>query len=47
MRSEYVTVPYLSPIADLAPRVLFADWSQEVIGRNWMVQSHLAGVPAP
>ncbi|MFI2415673.1 phosphotransferase family protein [Streptomyces sp. NPDC018947] len=47
MRNEYATVPYLSPIAGLVPRVLFADWSQEVAGRDWMVQSHLTGVPAP
>ncbi|MFJ9381127.1 phosphotransferase family protein [Streptomyces sp. NPDC101455] len=47
MRNEYATVPYLSPIADLIPRVLFADWSQEIIGRDWMVQSHLDGRPSP
>ncbi|MFE7958636.1 phosphotransferase family protein [Streptomyces sp. NPDC057413] len=47
MRNEYVTVPYLSPIASLVPRVLFADWSQDVIGRDWIVQSHMTGVPAP
>ncbi|MGV4891999.1 phosphotransferase family protein [Streptomyces viridosporus] len=47
MRNEYATVPYLAPVADLIPRVLFADWSQEIIGRDWMVQSHLEGQPAP
>ncbi|MFD4413204.1 phosphotransferase family protein [Streptomyces sp. NPDC058476] len=47
MRNEYATVPYLASVADLIPRVLFADWSQEVIGRDWMVQSHLDGAPAP
>ncbi|MFE5084438.1 phosphotransferase family protein [Streptomyces mirabilis] len=47
MRNEYATVPYLSPIASLVPRVLFADWSQEITGRDWIVQSHLTGVPAP
>ncbi|OQD57530.1 aminoglycoside phosphotransferase [Streptomyces phaeoluteigriseus] len=47
MRNEYATVPYLAPIADLIPRVLFADWSQEITGRDWMVQSHLDGAPAP
>ncbi|PWJ05072.1 hypothetical protein DKG34_25050 [Streptomyces sp. NWU49] len=47
MRNEYATVPYLAPVADLIPRVLFADWSQEIIGRDWMVQSYLEGQPAP
>jgi aminoglycoside phosphotransferase (APT) family kinase protein len=47
MRNEYVTVPYLSTVASLVPRVLFADWSQEIIGRDWIVQSHLTGAPAP
>ncbi|MFH9968545.1 phosphotransferase family protein [Streptomyces mirabilis] len=47
MRNEYATVPFLSPIAGLVPRVLFADWSQEITGRDWIVQSHLTGVPAP
>jgi hypothetical protein len=27
--------------------VLFADWSQEINGRDWMVQSLLSGAPAP
>lgn len=47
MRNEYATVPYLATIASLVPRMLFADWSQEIIGRDWVVQSHLTGVPAP
>ncbi|MFE1986748.1 phosphotransferase family protein [Streptomyces mirabilis] len=47
MRNEYASVPYLSPIAGIVPRVLFADWSQEITGRDWIVQSHLTGVPAP
>lgn len=47
MRNEYASVPYLATVGDLMPRVLFADWSQEIAGRDWMVQSHLNGVPAP
>jgi hypothetical protein len=46
-RNEYVAVPYLSPIAGLVPRVLFADWSQEITDLDWIVQSHLTGVAAP
>ncbi|MFG2454555.1 phosphotransferase family protein [Streptomyces sp. NPDC048512] len=47
MRNEYASVPYLGALASLLPRVVFADWSQEIAGRDWMVQSHLRGVPAP
>lgn len=47
MRNEYASVPYLAAIAPLMPHVIAADWSHEVIGRDWMVQSFLDGVPAP
>ncbi|MGW2826405.1 phosphotransferase family protein [Streptomyces sp. NPDC001443] len=47
MRNEYATVPFLAPLADLVPRVLAADWSHEITGRDWMLQSHLDGAPAP
>ena len=47
MRNEYAAVPYLAVIAPLMPRIIAADWSHEVIGRDWMVQSLLHGIPAP
>ena len=47
MRNEYASVPWLAVIASLMPRVIAADWSHEIIGRDYMVQSHLDGVPAP
>jgi aminoglycoside phosphotransferase (APT) family kinase protein len=47
MRNEYATLPWLAVIAPLMPRVIAADWSHEVIGRDWMIQTYLAGVPAP
>ncbi|MFC4562991.1 phosphotransferase family protein [Nocardiopsis mangrovi] len=47
MRNEYASLPWLAVIAPLMPRVLAADWSHEVIARDWMVQTHLDGVPAP
>ncbi|MQY40222.1 hypothetical protein SRB17_82530 [Streptomyces sp. RB17] len=47
MRNEYATVPCLSTVATLVPRILFADCSQEIIGRDWVRQSHLTGVSAP
>ncbi|MFC5828175.1 phosphotransferase family protein [Nonomuraea insulae] len=47
MRNEYATVPYLSVIAPLMPRVIAADWSHELIGRDYLIQTCLGGVPAP
>ncbi|MFD5629964.1 phosphotransferase family protein [Streptomyces sp. NPDC127072] len=47
MRNEYASVPWLAVIASLMPRVIAADWSHEIIGRDYVVQSHLDGVPAP
>ncbi|MEV6949717.1 aminoglycoside phosphotransferase family protein [Streptomyces sp. NPDC051172] len=47
MRNEYAVLPHLTVIAPLLPRVIAADWSHDVIGRDWMIQSHLDGVPAP
>ncbi|MDX3078586.1 aminoglycoside phosphotransferase family protein [Streptomyces sp. MI02-7b] len=46
MRNEYASVPWLSVIGPLMPRVIAADWSHEVIGRDWMVQTLLDGSPA-
>jgi aminoglycoside phosphotransferase (APT) family kinase protein len=47
MRNEYASVPWLAVIAPLMPRVIAADWSHEVIGRDYMVQGLLDGVPVP
>ena len=46
MRNEYATIPWLSSIAPLLPRVIAADWSHEVIGRDWMIETLVEGVPA-
>ncbi|WP_245679181.1 phosphotransferase family protein [Actinomadura hibisca] len=47
MRNEYATQPWLAVIAPLMPQVLAADWSHQVIDRDWMIQTQLDGVPAP
>jgi aminoglycoside phosphotransferase (APT) family kinase protein len=47
MRTEYASMPWLAVIAPLLPRVLAADWSHDVIDRDWMIQTLLDGVPAP
>ncbi|MGW7362663.1 phosphotransferase family protein [Streptomyces sp. NPDC054841] len=47
MRNEFDTLPWLTPITHLMPKVIAADWTGQVIGRDWMIQTHLDGVPAP
>ena len=47
MRNEYASIPYLAALAPLMPGVIAADWSHEVIGRDYMLQSLVMGVPAP
>ncbi len=47
MRNEYASVPYLAPIAALMPSTLAADFTHEIIGRDYLFQTILDGVPAP
>jgi aminoglycoside phosphotransferase (APT) family kinase protein len=47
MRNEHATLPWLAPIAALLPSVLAADWTHDVIDRDWMIQTWLDGLPAP
>ncbi len=47
MRNEYAAVPYFAPIADLMPQIHFADFTHQIVGRDYMVESLLPGVPAP
>jgi aminoglycoside phosphotransferase (APT) family kinase protein len=47
MRNEHASVPYFAPIAPLIPRTLAIDFTHEVIGRDYLFQSLLDGVPAP
>jgi aminoglycoside phosphotransferase (APT) family kinase protein len=47
MRNEYATVPWLASLAALMPRVVAADWTHEVVGRDYLVQTFLHGLPAP
>ncbi|MYY04546.1 MULTISPECIES: aminoglycoside phosphotransferase family protein [unclassified Streptomyces] len=46
MRNEHATIPYLAPIAGLLPRTLAIDFTHQVIGRDYLFQTFLAGVPA-
>jgi aminoglycoside phosphotransferase (APT) family kinase protein len=47
LRSEYTAAAWLVALGDLVPRVLGADFTHQLIGRDYMVQTQLAGVPAP
>lgn len=46
MRNEFASQPWLAVIAPLIPRVIAADWSHEVVDRDWMIQTWMDGVPA-
>ena len=47
MRNEYAAVPYLAPVGELLPRILFADFTHQLVDRDFLVQTVLPGVPAP
>jgi aminoglycoside phosphotransferase (APT) family kinase protein len=47
LRSEYAAAAWLAGLGSLVPRVLGADFTHQVIGRDYLVQSLLPGVPAP
>src|SRR5262249_49336574 len=47
VRNEPATVPHLAPIAAMLPRTLAIDFTHQVIGRDYVFQSLLDGVPAP
>ncbi|MGW5363652.1 phosphotransferase family protein [Actinopolymorpha pittospori] len=47
MRNEYASLPFLAPIAALLPRTLAIDFTHEIVGRDYMFQTMLGGVPAP
>ncbi|MET7994081.1 aminoglycoside phosphotransferase family protein [Amycolatopsis sp. NPDC005232] len=47
MRNEYVAAPYFAPIAHLLPRTIAADFTHEVLPRDYVVQAVLAGRAGP
>lgn len=46
MRNEYASLPYLAALGPLLPLVLAIDFTHEILGRDYMVQSLLDGIPA-
>ncbi|WP_326833779.1 aminoglycoside phosphotransferase family protein [Amycolatopsis rhabdoformis] len=47
MRNEYLAAPYFAPIAHLLPRTIAADFTHEVIPRDYVVQAVLTGRAGP
>ncbi len=47
MRNEHASVPYLAPIAALMPSTLAADFTHQIIGRDYLFQTLLDGISAP
>jgi aminoglycoside phosphotransferase (APT) family kinase protein len=46
MRNEHAAAPYFAPIAALLPRTLCVDFTHDLIGRDYMFQTIVPGVPA-
>jgi aminoglycoside phosphotransferase (APT) family kinase protein len=46
MRNDYAAAPYLVALGPLAPRVLAADFTHQLVARDYMFQNLLPGVPA-
>ncbi|WP_329561381.1 phosphotransferase family protein [Kitasatospora sp. NBC_01266] len=47
MRNEHASVPYLAPIAALMPRTVAADFTHDLVDRDYLFQTELPGLPAP
>jgi aminoglycoside phosphotransferase (APT) family kinase protein len=43
MRNELACLPFLAPIAPLVPRILMADFTHQIIGRDYMFQTFMEG----
>ncbi len=43
MRNEYASLPFLVPIAPLLPRILTADFTQQILGRDYLFQTYMEG----
>ena len=46
MRNEWAAIPFLRPVAELMPRTLLADFTHQVIDRDYLIQSFLPGARA-
>lgn len=46
MRNEHAALPFFAPVAHLMPRTLAADFTHDLIGRDYLWQTLLPGTPA-
>ncbi|RCK68635.1 aminoglycoside phosphotransferase family protein [Desertihabitans brevis] len=47
LRNEYAAAPYLAGLGDLVPSIIAADFTRELVDRDYLVQTLLPGRPAP
>ena len=47
LRNEHAAAPYFAPIASLLPRTLAVDFTHDLVGRDYVIQSVVPGIPAP
>ena len=47
LRNEHAAAPYFAPIAALLPRTLAVDFTHDLVGRDYVIQTVVPGVPAP
>jgi Ser/Thr protein kinase RdoA (MazF antagonist) len=47
LRRESAVFGMLEPLAELLPRTVRADWSRELIDRDWVLQTQVPGAPWP
>jgi aminoglycoside phosphotransferase (APT) family kinase protein len=47
LRREMTVIGMLEPLEHLLPRMVHADWSRELIDRDWVLQTQVPGIPWP
>lgn len=43
MRNEHASLPFLAPIARLLPRILMADFTHQIVERDYLFQTYMEG----
>ncbi len=47
LRNEHAAMPYFAPIAALLPRTLAVDFTHDLVGRDYVIQTVVPGISAP
>jgi aminoglycoside phosphotransferase (APT) family kinase protein len=47
LRNEHAAAPYFAPVAALLPRTLAVDFTHDLVGRDYVIQTVVPGVPGP